>query len=200
MRYADILLMAAEAENELNGPATAAQYLKPILDRALPAEKVAALMAQYTASKEAFRQGVRDQRKFEFAGEMLRKQDLIRWGIIDETLAQTKAKLQQLANREGAYADLPTKLYYVYESDGVTMKIYGNNHGDTDEKADIQKALNATEYENKGWLVSNGENTLTDDIINGLYVVEKPSQRCVWPLPQIIINNSAGTLNNDFLK
>ena len=76
MRYADIYLMAAEAENELNGPANAVQYLRPILSRALPAEKVNALIAQYSASKDAFRQGIRDQRRFEFAGEMLRKQDI----------------------------------------------------------------------------------------------------------------------------
>ena len=39
MRLADVYLMAAEAINELDGPQAAAPYLKPILDRALPADK-----------------------------------------------------------------------------------------------------------------------------------------------------------------
>ena len=197
MRYADIYLMAAEAENELNGPANAVQYLRPILNRALPAEKVNALIAQYSASKEAFRQGIRDQRKFEFAGEMLRKQDLIRWGILDQTLAETKVKLQQLAKREGAYADLPDKLYYTY-IDKQTLKIYGLNHGETDDQGDVLRKEEG--WESKGWITSNDEPNLTEDIINGYYVVDKPSQHCVWPLPQLVINNSSGTLNNDFLK
>ena len=197
MRYADIYLMAAEAENELNGPANAVQYMRPILNRALPAEKVNALIAQYSASKEAFRQGIRDQRKFEFAGEMLRKQDLIRWGILDQTLAETKVKLQQLAKREGAYADLPDKLYYTY-IDKQTLKIYGLNHGETDDQGDVLRKEEG--WESKGWITSNDEPNLTEDIINGYYVVDKPSQHCVWPLPQLVINNSSGTLNNDFLK
>ena len=198
MRYADIYMMAAEAENELNGPSAAWQYLKPVLDRALPAAKVSALQSKYTASKDAFRKGIQDQRKFEFAGEMLRKQDLIRWGILDETLAETKSKLQQLANRQGDYADLPEKLYFTYESDGITLKIYGLNHGDTDDEG---KELKDNEnYDTKGWFISNGENNITEDIINGLYVVDKPSQRSVWPIIKSVIDNSAGYLNNDFLK
>lgn len=84
MRMAEIYLMAAEAINALDGPAAAWPYMKPILDRVLPAEKVAALQTKYTASKEAFFNGVVEQRAFEFAGEQLRKADLVRWGIIDE--------------------------------------------------------------------------------------------------------------------
>lgn len=198
MRYADIYLMAAEAENELNGPSSAAQYLRPILARALPAAKVDALMSQYTASKDAFRQGIRDQRKFEFAGEMLRKQDLIRWGILDQTLSETKTKLQQLANKQGDYADLPDKLYFTYEKDNETLKIYGLNHGETDDVGDDLRKNEG--WDSKGWIISNDASNLTDDIINGLYVVDTPSKRCVWPLPQLVINNSSGYLNNDYLK
>lgn len=213
MRYADIYLMAAEAINELDGPSAAAPYLRPILERALPANKVAVLMNQYQASKDAFRQGIRDQRKFEFAGEMLRKQDLIRWGIIDQVLADTKTKLKQFANRQGDYAGLPAKLYYVTDKDGYA-KTYGLTRGDIDSDggsqmssteakdyiADKLGAASWDDVQSKGWFVSNDANNLTDDIIDGLYVVDKPSLHCVWPLPQLVINNSAGTLNNDFLK
>lgn len=204
MRYADILMMAAEAENELNGPGAAVQYLKPILDRAFPSApaKVNTLISKYSAGKDAFRQGIIEQRGFEFAGEMLRKQDLIRWGLLDQKLLETKTKLQQLASRQGEYADLPEKLYYIYASDGETMKIYGLNHGDQDDKDIAAAALGTTAEDllTKGWITSSGTPTLTDDIINGLYVVETPSKRCVWPIPQRVINNSAGSLNNDFLK
>ena len=206
MRYADILLMAAEAENELNGPASAIQYMKPILDRAFPnnPEKVSALLTKYGADKDAFRNGIIDQRGFEFAGEMLRKQDLIRWGILDQKLADTKNALKKLSAQSAEYADLNAKIYYAYQSDGVTLKVYGLNHGEnSDDEATIAAYLGVsgkTEYENKGWIVSSGEPTITDDIIDGLYVVDKPSLRSIWPIPRMVIDNSAGYLNNDYLN
>ena len=49
LRLADVYLMAAEAVNELSTPSEAAQYLKPILDRALPAGKASDYMAKATA-------------------------------------------------------------------------------------------------------------------------------------------------------
>lgn len=199
MRLADIYLMAAEAENELNGPANAWNYMEPVLSRALPASKVAALKAKYTAGKDAFRKGLQDQRKFEFAGEMLRKQDLIRWGIIDQALAETKQKMKDLATRSGDYADLPEKLYFTYEADGTTLKVYGLNHGETDDEG---KELKDNEgYDTKGWFISNGENNITDDMIDGIYIDGiTPSKHSVWPIIKSVIDNSAGYLNNDFLK
>jgi hypothetical protein len=216
MRLADVYLMAAEAVNELDGPSAAAQYLKPILDRALPAQKVAALMSQYTASKQAFFNGIVDQRAFEFAGEALRKADLIRWGIIDEKMAEAKAKLERLANREGAYTDLPEKVYVAYYSkdvekamsspnfttkvntfdtpvEGETLVIYGLNHGDDD---DTGKNLKADGFESKGWFLSDGLPRITKDIIDGLYVVQ-PSTHSLWPIWQIFIDTSNNMLNND---
>ena len=57
MRLADIYLMAAEAENELGNTSTAWNYMRPVLARVLPADKVSALQTKYTASKQAFREG-----------------------------------------------------------------------------------------------------------------------------------------------
>ena len=83
MRLADVYLMAAEAENALGNTAKAWTYMKPVLARVLPSAKVMALKTKYTASKNAFFEGIVEQRALEFAGESLRKADLVRWGIID---------------------------------------------------------------------------------------------------------------------
>ncbi|HBF06313.1 MAG TPA: RagB/SusD family nutrient uptake outer membrane protein [Prevotella sp.] len=198
MRLADVYMMAAEAINELDGPAAAWPYMKPILDRALPAQKVAALQAKYTASKEAFFNGIVEQRAFEFAGEMLRKADLIRWGIIDQKMAEAKDKLTRLSNRTGEYSDLPSKLYYKLGADGETLSIYGLNHGDTDEQGEALTKDDANKYSSKQWFVDSktGENIINDDYINGLYV-NQPSLNCLWPIWQTFINKSNGMLNND---
>ena len=195
MRLADVYLMAAEAVNYLDGPSSAWQYMKPVLDRALPAEKVAALQAKYTASKEAFQAGIVEQRAFEFAGEALRKADLVRWGIIDEKMAEAKQKLTDLANRQGAYADLPVKIYWKLADNGEDILIYGLNHGDTDDHG---SNLKEEGYTAKDWFVASkdGSNIITDDYIEGLYV-KQPSLNCVWPIWQTFIDKSNNMLNND---
>lgn len=197
MRLADVYLMAAEAVNAIDGPNAAWQYMKPVLDRALPAEKVAALKEKYCASQDAFFNGVVDQRAFEFAGEQLRKADLVRWGIIDEKMAEAKEKLNRLSNRSGEYADLPNKLYYKLEADGETLSIYGLNHGDTDDEGDLLTKDEENKYSSKAWFTdSDGNKTINDDYIDGLYI-KTPSLNCLWPIWQTFINKSNGMLNND---
>lgn len=194
MRLADVYLMAAEAENQLGNTSTAWNYMEPVLARVLPAAKVNALKAKYCASKDAFLQGIIEQRGFEFAGEQLRKADLIRWGIIDNKMAEAKQKLTDLANRQGAYEGLPDKIYYTLDTDGETLKLYGLNKGE--DNADKIKELEAAGWENKSWFVSNGANIITEDYINGLYV-EQPSTHCLWPIWKTFIDKSNGYLNND---
>lgn len=194
MRLADVYLMAAEAENQLGNTSTAWNYMEPVLARVLPAAKVNALKAKYCASKDAFQQGIIEQRGFEFAGEQLRKADLVRWGIIDNKMAEAKQKLTDLANRQGAYEGLPDKIYYTLDTDGETLKLYGLNKGE--DNADKIKELMAAGWENKNWFVSNGANIITEDYINGLYV-EQPSTHCLWPIWKTFIDKSNGYLNND---
>lgn len=201
MRLADVYLMAAEAINALDGPAAAAPYMKAILDRVLPAEKVTALMTKYTASADAFFNGIVEQRGLEFAGEALRKADLVRWGIIDQKMAEAQQKLRDLANRQGAYADLPEKLYFTYDTTspngGEELIIYGLNHGDTDEVGSkLVNEVTGEKYSSKGWIVSDGIPVIDDDYINGLYV-NTPSLNCLWPIWDFFINSSNGMLNND---
>jgi hypothetical protein len=84
-RLADIYLMAAEAENELNGPGNAYQYINKVRERAYEPDKPLSGLSQ-----EDFRQAVRDERKWELMGEDHRRLDLIRWGILVETIQNTE--------------------------------------------------------------------------------------------------------------
>lgn len=188
MRLADVYLMAAEAINELSTPAEAAQYLKPILDRALPADKVTAYMATATASKDAFFNAIVDQRAFEFAGECLRKADLIRWNLLKTKLDEAKDKMKKLARREAPYNDLPEKLYFETAEDGETLIIYGLNHGDTDEEGE------ALGYESNTTWISTEK--LEDTLIESLYT-KNPDENQVWPIWQTFIDSSNGMLTNE---
>lgn len=193
MRLGDVYLMAAEAVNEIDGATAAWPYMKPILDRALPAAKVSALQTKYTASKNAFFEGIVEQRRFELAGEMLRKADLIRWNLLSSKLAETKQDMRDLRSRTGKYADLPEKVYYTYASDGETLVTYGFNHGDTDEEG---AGLVAAGYESTTWL---GESRFDDKYIESLYQTE-PNRQQYWPIWQTFIDKSNGTLDNNWLN
>lgn len=185
MRLADVYLMAAEAINELETPSAAAPYLKAILDRSLPASKASAYMTRATASKDAFFNAIVEQRGFEFAGESLRKADLIRWNMLKTKLDEAKEKMKQLARREGAYADLPEKLYYKTDEDGETLLFYGLNHGETGSAP--------AGYESVTWI--NTEK-LTDELIESLYQ-KNPDENQFWPIWQTFVDSSNGMLSND---
>ncbi|MBT2161485.1 RagB/SusD family nutrient uptake outer membrane protein [Zobellia barbeyronii] len=80
-RLADVYLMAAEAENELNGPGGAYFYVNKVRERAFEPDQPWTGM-----SKEDFREAIYDERKFELSAEGHRRMDLIRWGILLETV------------------------------------------------------------------------------------------------------------------
>jgi hypothetical protein len=75
MRYADVLLMFAEAENEVSGP-TAAAY--DAINQVRARAEVDPIPAGL--SKEEFFQKIKTERILEFSFELSRYFDLIRWG------------------------------------------------------------------------------------------------------------------------
>ncbi len=87
MRYADVLLMYAEAANELNGAPTdkAVECLKQVHSRAFE-DGDAAFITAASADKDAFQKAVLDERKWEFAGENMRWRDLVRTNTCAEEL------------------------------------------------------------------------------------------------------------------
>jgi hypothetical protein len=76
-RMADIYLMAAEAENEINGPNNAYDYVNEVRKRAFDPDKPWSGLSQLE-----FREAMYDERKFELCTEGYRRMDLIRWGIL----------------------------------------------------------------------------------------------------------------------
>lgn len=90
LRYADVLLMLAEAENEVNGPSSLAkQALKEVRTRA-NATDVTLTISSYEDMKAA----IRKERYLELSFESLRKFDLIRWDIFVSEMNQLGTAIQ----------------------------------------------------------------------------------------------------------
>lgn len=118
LRYSDILLMYAEAQNELfKGPTSGAiADFNAVRIRAFGGDesKIGVTPTDY----EGFRSAIINERKLEFAFEGLRKTDLIRWGVLYDTIAQTKQHILDMANRTGRYAHID--LYRAYKQQAAT--------------------------------------------------------------------------------
>lgn len=140
MRYTDVLLMFAEAVNEVEGlggkhGAAAVDALRTVRERAFRLTnpgKVDLYMADAAATEDTFREAVLDERKFEFAGENMRWRDLVRHNLLAENTywnfwryyavaedaGGTSLELEYVAlhdfGRENAYdiANFPTIVYY----------------------------------------------------------------------------------------
>ncbi|MDT0651522.1 RagB/SusD family nutrient uptake outer membrane protein [Autumnicola edwardsiae] len=188
MRYAEILLTAAEAANELEGPGAAAPYLKEIRQRAFPSDQHSEKVDAYVnalSSKEQMFNAIVEEYKYEFTGEMDRKMDLIRWNLLSEKLDEEKQELSDLNNRTGDYANVPTTLYFKYEEDGYTLDIYGLERGETSNPG--------PEYSAFTW------DQPLDEIINTIYKPGvDPDNRQFWPIWQVFIDASNGQLVNDY--
>lgn len=102
LRYADVVLMAAEAYNELGETSTAWTLLNRVRERA-QATQVNSLQEYRNCqpnllelpffnggtAQDDFRAALYWERAFELAFEGMRKYDLIRWGILEEALVMT---------------------------------------------------------------------------------------------------------------
>lgn len=112
IRYSDVLLMFAEADNEINnGPSAAAiEAFEEVRIRGFGGNE--ALIGTTPSGKVGFFEAIVNERSFELAGEGLRKYDLIRWNMLGERLDETKTALAAMAARQAPYDNLPGTMYY----------------------------------------------------------------------------------------
>lgn len=82
IRYSDVLLMRAEAENEQNGPTGAYTFINQVRERA-------GLPGLSGLDQASFRTALRKERATELSFEGIRKYDLLRWGTFVETIRNT---------------------------------------------------------------------------------------------------------------
>ena len=106
MRYADVLLMNAEAINELEGPTKEAQEsLRQVRSRAFDNQgAVNTYVTNAASSKEKFLQAVLDERKWEFAGENIRWRDLVRNNLYSQEVVYSFLRYLSVAmSNAGTY-------------------------------------------------------------------------------------------------
>ena len=128
IRFSDVLLMYAEAVNEINNGPTAEAIAAYEEVRRRGYQGNTALIGTTPTTKAAFFEAIVKERSLEFGHEGIRKFDLLRWGILGSKLAETRVKLERLRDRVAPYNNVPQYIYY--RNGGTTPFSVGTLNGE----------------------------------------------------------------------
>ncbi len=119
IRFADVELMFAETENEINGPSADAQKaLLEVRTRGFGGNAARATAGLNLTSKDNFFTAIVNERYLEFGSEGIRKYDLLRWNLLATKLADVKTKIAAIQQGTVPYSTgatsvkVPQTLYY----------------------------------------------------------------------------------------
>lgn len=122
IRFADVLLMYAEAVNEINnGPtAEAIAAFEEVRKRGYRGNT--ALIGVTPTDKAGFFNAIVNERYLEFGHEAIRKYDLLRWNLLATKLAETRTKIQNIRDRVAPYNNVPQYVYW--KNNGEEIQYY----------------------------------------------------------------------------
>lgn len=206
MRYSDILLMAAEIANDPacgnRDEAFAKDCLLEVRKRAYKGnESLATAYVNGLSGQDAVFEAIVDERALEFVGEMLRKQDLIRWNKLASKIDESKAELQEWMDNAGT--QYGPAVWYKYADDGSIMT-YGFEEPATTDTAPGEGwecyTNSSGEVSTYFKFISEDTGTYSDSAQKKLdsFYDNNPDTRQWWPIPEATLVNSQGTLFNDY--
>lgn len=203
LRFADVLLMFAEADNEINGaPSAQAQSaLLEVRKRAFAGNesRIAPMPADYSGFFEA----IVKERLLEFGGEAIRKYDLIRWNIIAAKFEETRVKLRQLMTGQGAYANVPLYVYskaaaynvIASQQEFATLDTYGGSPSATLFQPGLGTSSAPSGYTTKSWRAAIGEEYITGPS-TGFATYFEANKKEVFPFHQTTLQQNTNTQQN----
>jgi hypothetical protein len=200
LRYTDILLMFAEAaigSKEGNAPS---EFYG--IDKQDCLDKVRARAG--LGSVPVTIENIIDERAFEFCGENIRKYDLMRWGILKEKLEKAQADAYDLQNNTGDFAGRPDSVWFHYTRNDDYSQNGAAYVFDKFVGLDVD-ATRPAEYDKEtGWVAKSFFDKeevpfLTPD---KWYIYKEGTDidmHQYWPIFDVNISASNGTLWNDYL-
>ncbi|MBO9198794.1 MULTISPECIES: RagB/SusD family nutrient uptake outer membrane protein [Niastella] len=206
LRFADVLLMYAEADNELNnGPsADAITAYEKVRKRAYVGYE--SQIGTTPTDKDGFFTAIVKERLLEFGGEGIRKYDLIRWNMLGSKITETRQKLRDFKDGVGRYANLPLYVYskaapYNVAASTEELKTLDLINNESVYKALFTPGLGVTPtpdkaYVLKNWRAAVNEDYLTGDV-KGYAIKFKPNERELFPIPTHAVNSNYNMVQNN---
>lgn len=184
IRYADVLLMFAEADNEVNnGPsADAITAFEKVRKRAYGSNS--ALIGVTPTTYGPFFDAIVKERSLELGGEGIRKYDLIRWNKLGSKIAETKTTLGLMAARTAPWNTYPDKMYY--KNSSTTLVWAGSFY-----KPSVSAPSG---YTSVNWFTSN----ITSVISTYYAIAFQANHSELLPIPQASIDANPVYLKQDY--
>lgn len=203
LRFADVLLMYAEADNEIgNGPsALAIKSLGEVQKRAYAGFTDLPIIP---TDKAGFFDAIVKERLLEFGGEGVRKYDLIRWNLISSKFAETRVKLQQLIDGTGAYTNVPNYVYSKESTYNLTpsvaevasMDLYGGVPNVVLFSPGLNSSTAPTGYTVKNWRKSLSTDNQITSISTGFAYYFEANKKELFPYPKTVLNENTNMVQN----
>lgn len=196
LRYADVLLMYAEADNEL-GSAPSAKAIaayEEVRKRAFTGFE--SRMGTTPTDKDGFFKAIVKERLLEFGGEGIRKYDLIRWNLLATVIDQTRANLRELMNGTGRYANVPKYVYIkankvlnkTVPEETLDFDVYGGPVSKSMFTLD-PVASTPDGYVRKNWRVAVNEEYITGQF-QGFALKFEKNKKELFPLYSGVLNQN----------
>ncbi|MBL0307835.1 MAG: RagB/SusD family nutrient uptake outer membrane protein [Chitinophagaceae bacterium] len=156
IRFSDVLLMYAEAVNELNNGPTAAAIAayEEVRKRAFRGNT--GLIGVTPTDKAGFFNAIVNERYLEFGHEGIRKYDLIRWNLLTAKLAETRTKIQQIRDRVAPYNNVPQYIYYKNVGEEIVYYTVADSSGSRRPFWRPHKCLQQEQLELHRYQLQNG--------------------------------------------
>ena len=199
IRFSDVLLMYAEAVNEINnGPtAEAIAAFEEVRNRAYKGntDKIGVT----PTDKAGFFDAIVNERYLEFGHEGIRKYDLLRWNLLATKLAETREKIKQIRDRTSQYANVPQYIYW--KNNGEEIQYYAGDGA----PANAQPFWRPTQVPSSttGWTKTNWAEQLTSNQIDSKQLWEgmasffEPGKSELFPFDQATLAAYQGKLKQN---
>ena len=207
IRFSDVLLMFAEAENELNNAPTPAaiQAFEEVRKRAYRGNE--SRIGTTPIDKAGLFNALVNERYLEFGNEAIRKYDLMRWNLLGTVMAPGTGTLRTTLKAIGANPNVPQYMYWRNVAGSEEIEWYGSFYKPAPATAPLP-VYNATSapygWRQLNWRedVTRTTNTLNVGATNAQYIDAigfffVPNKSELFPFDQATLDSYQGKLKQN---
>jgi len=198
IRFSDVLLMYAEAVNEINGGPTPAAIsaFEEVRKRAYKGNETK--IGTTPTDHDGFFKAITNERWLEFGHEAVRKYDLIRWNLLAAKLQEARDNIVKIRDAVAPYNNVPDTVFW--KNNGEEIQFYaGSNTASTAQPFWQPKQRPTT----SGWTATAWRAYLKNNIIDNLPLHQAMARFFVtgkselFPFDQATIDSYQGQLQQN---
>ena len=200
IRFSDVLLMYAEAVNEISGSPTAAAIAAFEEVRKRGYRGNTGSIGTTPTTKGTFFDAVANERYLEFGHEGIRRYDLLRWNLLSTKLAEARTRIQQMSTSTGPYTNVPDSIWW--KNVGEEIQFFAGSNTALNAQPfwrPKQRPVPVTGWTGVPWARSLASTTAIDSkpLWLGMAFFFVPGKSELYPFSQTVIQSYQGKLQQN---